>query len=95
MVFIRINFKLRDAIARAEQSSLVKATTLIDKASCLAYLDFKNFVQSLSEPHQTEIASIVKFDDLVMDVQHANEMKAILRLIQGFKRIRRDEEDAG
>jgi 2-keto-3-deoxy-L-rhamnonate aldolase RhmA len=56
--------------------SKLRISDQIDKAQCLSYGELKSFTESIPEALQTEIAGLIKFDDLVMDVQHNNEMKA-------------------
>lgn len=47
----------------------------VDAANCLPWEELKTFMKSLPEKRQAEFAGLIKFEDLIMEVQHKNEMK--------------------
>jgi hypothetical protein len=74
-MFIRISQQILDLIRKSEGETVLRIADKVDAAKCLPWSDLKAFIQSLTEKRQTEFAALIKFEDLIMEVQHKNEMK--------------------
>lgn len=87
-MFIRTNQELIDFLKKVEGETSMRIAEKVDAAKCLPFQDLKLFIASLPIHRQEEFAGLLKYEDLILGVQHKNEMKVFLNSCRSTMRVR-------